>query len=109
MCKGTEVSDRCVDMLKEVHYVCGKECRTREMGAEAEALGFGQVTPRLRSQVKDIGLLKVTNCPSKSSKQESTGLGLWFGKIMLSAMRTKDWETARPEAGRLFRGDDAIV
>lgn len=71
MYKGAEVSDRCVDVLKEVHCVCGKECKKREMGAEAEAL-FGWVTPRLGSQDEDMGLLKVTESPLKSSKQENT-------------------------------------
>lgn len=50
----------------------GKDVRKREMGAEAEAIGFGQVTTSLGSQAKDIGLVKITKNLFKSFKQENT-------------------------------------
>lgn len=50
----------------------GKDVRKREMEAEAEAVGFGQVMISLGNQVKDVGLyLKVTRSALKSSKQEN--------------------------------------
>lgn len=50
----------------------GKDVRKREMGAEAEAIGFSQVTTSPGSQTKDIGLFKITKNLLKSSKQENT-------------------------------------